>query len=115
MGTKSEKKTTYGITLTKFDTQYEDCVITRPSIRGVIDLADKIVRCVTKDDFSLSSALNTMQSEALYNNGMAHLSEEERKNYCFNNKYEIPFYFINLLLKPYNLKIGIVEVRYENE
>lgn len=110
METKNEKKTTYGIIFTKFDSQYEDCVITRPSIRGVVDLADKIVRCVTNDEFSLLSALNTMQSEALYNNSMASLSREEKANYCFNNKYEIPFYFINLLLKPYNLNIGIVEV-----
>lgn len=105
-----EKKTTYGITLTKFDPQYEDCIITRSSREGILALADKILRSVTKDKFSLMSELNKMQGEAIYAEGLKTLTEEQKEAFCFANKNTIPFYFINLLTAPYGLELGYVEV-----
>nr|DAK83706.1 MAG TPA: hypothetical protein [Caudoviricetes sp.] len=85
----------YGLQLTKFDSQYEDCVITRSSKREIIELADKIIRSFGKPN--LMEQLNEMQAEAMYC--------DTNKNEAFKNKYEIPAYFINLLLKDYNMKV----------
>lgn len=89
----------YCLQLTKFDPQYEDCIITRSSKREIIELADKIIRSFGKP--GLMEQLNEMQAEAMFcgtNNNM-------EENEAFKNKYEIPVYFINLLLKDYNMKV----------
>lgn len=94
----------YGLKLTKFDEQYEDCIIYRDKREQVIDLADKIIRSFGHK--GLMSELNDMQGHALYNDKMAgKLTEEELNKSCWSNKYDIPSYFINLLLKPYNMKV----------
>lgn len=94
---------TYGLKLTKFDEQYEDCIIYRDKKEQVIELADKIIRSFGHK--GLMSELNDMQGHALYNDKMAGLTEEELNKSCWSNKYDIPSYFINLLLKPYNMKV----------
>lgn len=88
----------YGLVLTKFNPQYEDCIITRNSKSAIIELADKIIRSFGK--VGLMEQLNEMQTEAMYssNNSM-------KENEVFKNKYEIPSYFINLLLKEYNMRV----------
>ena len=88
----------YGLVLTKSDPQYEDCIITRNSKSAIIELADKIIRSFGK--VGLTEQLNEMQTEAMYcnNNSM-------EENEVFKNKYEIPSYFINLLLKEYNMRV----------
>lgn len=87
-------KSGYGLVLTKFDPQYEDCIITRNSKSAIIELADKIIRSFGK--VGLMAQLNEMQTEAQC--GM-------EENEVFKNKYEIPLYFINLLLKEYNMRV----------
>lgn len=89
----------YGLQLTKFDPQHEDCIITRNSKSAIIELADKIIRSFGKP--GLMEQLNEMQAEAMYcgtNNNM-------KQSDAFRDKYEIPAYFINLLLKDYNMKV----------
>lgn len=96
-------KNGYGLKLTKFDDQYEDCVIYRESKKEIIELADKIIRSFGHK--GLMSELNEMQGYALYNDKMAGVLEAELKKSCWYNKYDIPSYFINLLLKPYNMQV----------
>lgn len=92
----------YGLQFTKFDEQYEDCIIYRQSKRAIIELADKIIRSFGEQ--GLVSELNTMQSNALYNDKMAgKFTEAELEKLCWANKYEIPGYFVNLLLQKYNM------------
>ena len=98
-----DAKNGYGLKLTKFDDQYQDCIIYRESKKGVIELADKII--ISFGHKSLMEMLNEMQGEALYNDKMAGASEEERKKSCWYSKYDIPSYFINLLLKQYNMAV----------
>ena len=94
----------YGLKLTKFDDQYEDCIIYRHKKEEIIELADKIIRSFGYK--GLMSELNEMQGYALYNDKMAgKFTEEELEKTCWNNKYDIPSYFINLLLKPYNMSV----------
>lgn len=87
-------KSGYGLVLTKFDPQYEDCIVTRNSKSAIIELADKIIRSFGK--VGLMAQLNEMQTEAIY---------DMKENEVFKNKYEIPSYFINLLLKEYNMRV----------
>ena len=87
-------KSGYGLVLTKFDPQYEDCIITRNSKSAIIELADKIIRSFGK--VGLMAQLNEMQTEAQC---------DMEENEVFKNKYEIPSYFINLLLKEYNMRV----------
>ncbi len=92
----------YGLKFTKFDDQYGDCIIYRESKRAIIELADKIIRSFEKR--GLVSELNDMQCHALYNDKMAgKFSEEELNKLCWADKYEIPGYFVNLLLQKYNM------------
>ena len=94
----------YGLKLTKFDPQYEDCIIYRDNKKQIIELADKIIRSFGYD--GLLSSLNEMQGYALYNDKMSGaFTEETLKKTCWYNKYDIPSYFINLLLKPYNMEV----------
>lgn len=97
-----DAKKGYGLQFTKFDEQYEDCIIYRESKRAIIELADKITRSF--GERGLVSELNDMQTHALYNDKMAgKFTEEELDKLCWSNKYEIPGYFINLLLRKYNM------------
>lgn len=98
-----DAKNGYGLKFTKFDDQYQDCIIYRDSKSKIIELADKIIISFGFD--GLMSELNKMQGEALYNDKMTGVSEVELKKTCWYNKYDIPSYFINLLLKQYNMKV----------
>ena len=89
----------YGLQLTKFDEQYEDTIIYRDSKKGVIELADKIMR--TFGSTGLMSMLNDMQCNTHYYNADGHMVEDE----LFANKYEIPAYFINLILSKYGMRV----------
>ena len=98
-----DAKNGYGLKFTKFDDQYLDCIIYRDSKKAIIELADKIIISFGFD--GLMSELNKMQGEALYNDKMTGATEDELKKTCWYNKYDIPSYFINLLLKQYNMKV----------
>ena len=87
----------YGLQLTKFDEQYQDTIIYRDSKQEIIELADKILR--TFDKTGLMSQLNTMQCNTHYYNADGNMVEDE----LFANKYEIPAYFINLILSNYGM------------
>lgn len=94
----------YGLKLTKFDEQYEDCIIYRDKKEQILELADKIIRSFGHK--GLMSELNEMQGYALYNDKTSgKFTEEELKKSCWYSKYDIPSYFINLLLKPFNMKV----------
>lgn len=98
-----DAKNGYGLKFTKFDDQYQDCIIYRASKGEIIELADKIIRSFGFN--GLMSELNKMQGEALYNDKMTGVPEAELKKSCWYNKYDIPSYFINLLLKQYNMQV----------
>ena len=90
----------YGLQLTKFDEQYEDTIIYRKSKREIIELADKIIRTFNWSGAGLMNQLNDMQLNARYfKDGMYHQDE------LFDNKFEIPAYFINLILSKYGMKV----------
>lgn len=90
----------YGLQLTKFDEQYEDCIIYRDSKREIIELADKIIRTFNYGCDGLMGQLNDMQQNTHYfKNGEYHQDE------LFNNKFEIPAYFINLILHKYGMAV----------
>ena len=93
-----DAKKGYGLQLTKFDEQYLDTIIYRDSKKEIIELADKIVS--TFKSVSLLTQLNEMQASAHYfKNGK--MVEDE----LFSNKFEIPVYFINLILSKYGMKL----------
>jgi hypothetical protein len=87
----------YGLQLTKFDAQYQDTIIYRQSKREVIELADKIL--LTFDQKGLMSQLNDMQCNTHYFNAEGHITECE----LFKDKFEIPAYFVNLILSKYGM------------
>mgnify|MGYP007081765917 CR=1 FL=1 len=89
----------YGLKLTKFDEQYEDCIIYRSTKEEIIRLADNIIR--TFNERGLLDKLIEMQTQAMYYVNNNNLKENE----FFKNKFEIPSYFINLLLEKYNMKV----------
>lgn len=89
----------YGLQLTKFDEQYQDCIIYRDSKEAIIELADKIIR--TFNNTGLMSQLNDMQGNTYYYNAENKYVECE----LFANKFEIPAYFINLILSKYGMKV----------
>lgn len=89
----------YGLKLTKFDEQYEDCIIYRGTKREIIELADKIICSFGKRE--IIDELNEMQAEAMYCGSNNNLEENE----VFKDKFEIPAYFINLLLAKHNMKV----------
>ena len=90
----------YGLQLTKFDEQYQDCIIYRDSKRSVIELADKIIRTFNWSGAGLMEQLNDMQQNAMYiKNGAYHQDE------LFDDKFEIPAYFINLILSKYGMAV----------
>ena len=87
----------YGLQLTKFDEQYLDTIIYRETKREIIELADKIL--LTFNCKGLMSQLNDMQSNTHYYNADGNMTECE----LFANKFEIPAYFINLILSKYGM------------
>ena len=89
----------YGLQLTQFDEQYQDTIIYRDSKEAIIELADKIIR--TFGHTGLMSQLNDMQLNTYYYDGDGNMKEDE----LFGNKFEIPAYFINLLLSKYGMKV----------
>ena len=93
-----DAKNGYGLQFLKANEQYEDCIIYRKSKEEIIKLADIIIRSF--DYQGLMGELNEMQCNAsIVSNGK--LIESE----VFANKFEIPSYFINLLLKKHNMKV----------
>ena len=98
-----DAKNGYGLKFTKFDDQYQDCIIYRSSRGEILELADKIIISFGFD--GLMSELNKMQGEALYNDKRTGVPEAELKKSCWYNKHDIQSYFINLLLKQYNMKV----------
>jgi hypothetical protein len=92
----------YGLQLTKFDEQYQDTIIYRQSKREIIELADKIIS--TFRDVSLMSQLNDMQSNTHYFKNGEYVYDE-----LFENKFEIPAYFINLILSKYGMSVRGLE------
>lgn len=87
----------YGLQFTNFDEQYQDTIIYRDTKKEIIELADKILR--TFDCQSLMSQLNVMQANTYYYNAEGCVTECE----LFKDKFEIPAYFINLLLSKYGM------------
>lgn len=94
----------YGLQLTKFDEQYQDCIIYRDSKEEIIKLADKII--LTFKNVGLIDELNEMQGNTHYYKGEDFVEDE-----LFANKFEIPAYFINLILSKYGMAIR----GYEND
>ena len=89
----------YGLQLTKFDEQYEDTIIYRDSKEEIIRLADKIL--LTFDRTGLMSQLNDMQSHTHYYDADGNYTECE----LFSNKFEIPAYFINMILSKHGMYV----------
>lgn len=89
----------YGLQLTKFDEQYLDTIIYRETKREIIELADRIISTFTNN--SLMSELNDMQMNTCYLDENGSMKESE----LFKNKFEIPAYFINLILSKYGMKV----------
>ena len=90
-------KNGYGLQFLKADEHYQDCIIYRDSKEAIIRLADIIISSFGYNQ-GLMSELNDMQSNAMHlSNGKCVESE------VFKNKFEIPSYFINLLLKKYGM------------
>lgn len=94
-----DAKKGYGLKLTKFDEQYEDCIIYRSTKEEIIRLADNVMR--TFNERGLLNELNEMQSKARYKDENGELGYYQ----IFENKFAIPSYFINLLLEKYNMKV----------
>ncbi len=93
-----DTKNGYGLQFLKANEQYEDCIIYRKSKEEIIKLADIIIRSFEYQ--GLMSELNEMQCNAMIvSNGECIESE------VFANKFEIPSYFVNLLLKKHNMKV----------
>lgn len=93
-----DAKNGYGLKFTKYDEGHHDCIIYRSSKEALIRLADIIIESLTGK--SLWAELNKMQTEAC-----AVIDGEFVEPEIFKSKYEIPSYFINLLLKEYNMKV----------
>ena len=91
-------KNGYGLQFLKADEQYEDCIIYRNSKEAIVRLADIIIRSFGYQ--GLMSELNEMQ-----NNAMIVSNGECLESAVFANKFEIPSYFVNLLLKKHNMKV----------
>lgn len=90
----------YGLQLIQFDEQYQDTIIYRDSKEAIIELADKIIR--TFGHTGLMSQLNEMQGHTCYYDANGNYT---RCCKLFENKYEIPAYFVNLILSKYGMKV----------
>lgn len=79
----------------------EDFIIYKNSQREIIRTADYILSAIV--NFSLLNELNNMQMQAHANDEVMEGDTPNRT--VFDNKFEIPSYFINLILKDYNMKV----------
>ena len=89
----------YGLQFTKADEQYQDTIIYRDSKEAIIRLADIIIGSFDKG--SLLEELNNMQANSYTQDEDGTLKMPK----TFESKFEIPSYFINLLLEKYNMKV----------
>ena len=89
----------YGLQFTKFDEQFNDNIVYRDTNEGVIKLADFIICSFNKK--SLIEELNEMQANSYSPDEDGSLKIPK----TFENKFDIPSYFINLLLEKYNMKV----------
>ena len=96
---KYDAKKGFGLQFTKFDVEYADTIIYRETKEEIVRLADVII--CSFDKGSLIEELNTMQANAYICNedGTSIIPKN------FENKFDIPSYFINLILEKYNMKI----------
>ena len=89
----------YGLKFTKADEQYQDCIVYRETKEEIIRLADLIVN--NFDRGSLLEELNNMQANSYVKDEEGNTKMPE----IFENKFEIPSYFINLLLEKHNMRV----------
>ena len=94
-----DAKNGYGLVLIKFHEHCDDYIIYKNTKREIIELADAIIRSFNRP--GLIEELNEMQSQAMYCGNNNNLEENE----LFKNKFEIPSYFINLILVKHNMKV----------
>lgn len=94
-----DAKNGYGLVLIKFHEHCDDYIIYKNTKREIIELADAIIRSFNRP--GLIEELNEMQSQAMYRGNNNNLEENE----LFKNKFEIPSYFINLILAKHNMKV----------
>lgn len=78
-------------------TKSKEPLISYDNRRTAIEFVNRILETIC--GFSLIAELNTLQSEACYG------YDDQLNGTCLNNKYEIPDYFINLILYKYNLEM----------
>jgi hypothetical protein len=79
----------------------ENFIIYKDSQREIIRTADYILLAIV--NFSLLDELNNMQMQAHANDEV--MEGDTLNRTVFDNKFEIPSYFINLILKDYNMKV----------
>ena len=96
---KYDAKNGYGLQFTKFDEQYEDTIIYKKTREEIIRFADIILRSFDKK--GLMEELNNMQANAYTQD------DEGNSKLCeiFENKFEIPSYFVNLILAKHGMKV----------
>lgn len=73
-------------------------ILYRDTKESIIRLADTILYTIA--NFSLLSELNNMQAHS-----GTFIDDKYVESETFKNKFEIPSYFINLILKDYNMKV----------
>lgn len=96
---KYDARKGYGLQFAKFNEDYIDNIIYRETKEEVIRLADIIICSLTKE--SLMEELNNMQANAYIQD-----TEGDTKfSVLFEDKFNIPAYFINLLLDKHNMKV----------
>lgn len=76
-------------------------IIYKDTKEDLIRLADCILSAIV--NFSLMAELNNMQAYAHANEDCKEGDTPNRT--VFDSKFEIPSYFINLILKDYNMKV----------
>lgn len=76
-------------------------IIYKDTKEDLIRLADCILSAIV--NFSLMAELNNMQTYAHANEDCKEGDTPNRT--VFDSKFEIPSYFINLILKDYNMKV----------
>lgn len=79
----------------------KEWIIYKDTKEDLIRLADCILSAIV--NFSLMAELNNMQVYAHANEDCKEGDTPNRT--VFDNKFEIPSYFINLILKDYNMKV----------